>query len=92
MTRKLLAAVLSLCCLAAGADPLPFEKFIRVETGMDEGQVLQITGKPDMVTVDSERPFIVKSYYFFGNNVVPFNTRIIFSGGVVFSIEREKIF
>jgi hypothetical protein len=54
--------------------------------------VLQITGKPDMVTLDSERPFIVKSYYFFGNHVVPFNTRIIFSGGVVFSIEREKIF
>lgn len=92
MTGKPLAVILMLCCLAARGDPLPFEKFIKIETGMNEGQVLQITGKPDLVTLDSERPVIVKSYYFFGNGSVPFNTRIIFYGGIVFEIEREKVF
>jgi len=92
MTKKLLAAIAMLVSCAAGAGPLEFDKFIKVETGMNEGQVLQIAGAPDYVTVDSPWPFVVTSYYYFGDRTVPFTTRITFSGGTVFSIQRDKIF
>jgi hypothetical protein len=92
MKKTLSAAIALFLSFGAWAVPLEFDKFIKLETGMNEGQVLQIAGAPDYVTVESHYPVTVKSYYYLGDREVPFTTRIIFSGGTVFSIERDKVF
>jgi len=90
--KRLLALIALLLPLAAMAAPLDLLTYAKIQVGMSEGDVLQIAGQPDSVIVDSERPVIVKSYYYFANSTEPNTTRVIFSGGNVSDIKRERKF
>ena len=92
MPRPLILAALLLLSLAASAAPLDLLTYAKIQVGMSEGDVLQIAGRPDSVIVDSERPMIVKSYYYFATPTEPNTTRVIFSGGNVQDIQRERKF
>ena len=78
--------------LAAMAAPLGLLTYAKIQPGMNEGEVLQIAGPPDSVVVESERPVIIKSYYYFSNVNEPNTTRIIFSGGNVSDVQRDRRF
>lgn len=90
--KRLLALTALLLPLAALAGPLDLRTYAKIQPGMNEGEVLQIAGQPDSVIVDSERPVIVKSYYYFGNTTEPNTTRVIFSGGNVSDVQRDRKF
>ncbi|MGD9788776.1 MAG: hypothetical protein AB7U30_12595 [Sulfuricellaceae bacterium] len=63
--KRLLALIALLLPLAVVAAPLDLLTFSKIQVSISEGDVLQIAGPPDSVIVDSERPVIVKSYYYF---------------------------
>src|ERR1051325_5054182 len=44
---------------------LSFEVYIRLQTGMSEGELLLRAGKPDSESVENFRYDIVKTYYYF---------------------------
>lgn len=90
--KRLLALAALLLPLCAFAAPLGLLTYAKIELGMNEGQVLEIAGPPDSVVIDSERPVLIKSYYYFGNVTEPNTTRIIFSGGNVSDVQRNRKF
>jgi len=90
--KRLLALAALLPPLTAMAAPLGLLTYAKIARGMNEGEVLQIAGPPDSVVIESERPVIIKSYYYFSNNTEPNTTRIIFSGGNVSEVQRDRRF
>lgn len=90
--KKFLFLSALLMSFPAFAAPLDLQTYAKLRSGMNEGQVLEIAGKPDMVTVDSERPVIVKSYYYLPSDNEPTTTRVIFSAGTVTDIQRDRKF
>lgn len=106
---------------APGVRGLSFEDYIRIQRGMNEGEVLLRAGPPDQITeepagVISHFPrfsrvatqfggivvfpgvvtqsivSIGKSFYYYPTVADPFLTKITFTGGRVFEIERIKKF
>lgn len=86
---------------------LAFDKFIRLQKGMSEGEVLVQTGPPDQAVEEgksfasvvlpsgiSTKPgfHVVKSYYYFPTDADPFTTRIVFTGGIVTDLQRTRKF
>lgn len=88
--KKSLGLLALLAPLAALAGPLDLLTFAKIQRGMSEGDLVQLTGPADQVIVDAERPVIVKSYYYFANQSEPNTTRVIVSGGTVTDIQRER--
>lgn len=86
---------------------LAFDKFIRLQKGMSEGEVLVQAGPPDQAVEEgksfssvvlpsgiSTKPgfHVVKSYYYFPTDADPFTTRIVLTGGIVTDLQRTRKF
>ena len=76
----------------ASSDPrgLDFDIFIRLQTGMSEGELLLRAGKPDSEAVENFRNDIVKTYYYFPTLSNPWITVITLRGGRIVNIDRTK--
>jgi len=69
---------------------LDFDVYIRLQTGMSEGELLLRAGKPDSESVENTRNDIVKTYYYFPTIANPWITAITLRGGKIANIERTK--
>jgi hypothetical protein len=69
---------------------MDFDVFIRLQTGMSEGELLLRAGKPDSEAVENFRSDIVKSYYYFPTQSNPWITTIRLRGGRIVNIDRVK--
>ena len=84
-----------------GAAPLPgsasvrgmeFDVFIRLQSGMTEGELLLRAGRPDYEGLENLRHDIVKSYYYFPTVANPYTTVVTLRGGRIANLERIKKF
>jgi hypothetical protein len=71
---------------------LDFDVYIRLKSGMSEGELLQRAGAPDFQTVENLRGPIGKSFYYYPTSANPFTTVVTLRGGRILSIERIKKF
>ncbi|MBI4192374.1 MAG: hypothetical protein HY525_17775 [Betaproteobacteria bacterium] len=69
---------------------MDFDVYIRLQTGMSEGELLLRAGKPDSESIENFRNDIVKTYYYFPTVSNPWITVITLRGGRVANIERTK--
>lgn len=77
---------------SAAARGMEFDVFIRLQTGMTEGELLLRAGRPDHEGVESFRSDIVKSYYYFPTVANPFTTVVTLRGGRIANLERIRKF
>jgi len=84
-----------------GAAPLPgsasvrgmeFDVFIRLQSGMTEGELLLRAGRPDYEGLENLWHDIVKSYYYFPTVANPYTTVVTLRGGRIANLERIKKF
>ena len=78
---------------AAAADEtrgMAFDVYIRLQNGMNEGELLLLAGKPDSESVENLRGNIIKSYYYFPTASDPWITTITLRGGRIINLERIK--
>jgi hypothetical protein len=84
---------------ALGPAPVPgsmttrgmdFDIFIRLQTGMTEGELLLRAGRPDHEAVENFRHDIVKSYYYFPTVANPYTTVVTLRGGRIANLERIR--
>ncbi len=71
---------------------MDFDVFIRLQTGMTEGELLLRAGIPDYEGMDNIRHDIVKSYYYFPTVANPYTTVVTLRGGRIANLERIKKF
>jgi hypothetical protein len=71
---------------------LDFDVYVRLQSGMSEGELLVRAGPPDFEAVDNLRGRIGKSYYYFPTSSNPYTTIVTLRGGRIFNIERVKRF
>jgi hypothetical protein len=83
------AALPSSAMPARGMD---FDVYIRLQRGMTEGELLLRAGRPDHESLDSVRPDIGKTYYYFPTSSNPFTTVVTLRGGRIFELDRIKKF
>ena len=76
----------------ASARGMEFDVFIRLQTGMTEGELLLRAGRPDHEGVENLRHDIVKSYYYFPTVANPYTTVVTLRGGRVANLERIRKF
>ncbi|MFN7085059.1 MAG: DUF4124 domain-containing protein [Burkholderiales bacterium] len=69
---------------------MDFDTYIRLQTGMSEGEVILRAGKPDYKSVENVRGNIVKSFYYYPTPSDPYITVVTLTGGRVSSLERTK--
>ncbi|MCW5603882.1 MAG: DUF4124 domain-containing protein [Burkholderiales bacterium] len=83
---------------AAGAAPpqaapvrgMDFDTYIRLQTGMTEGELILRAGKPDHESVENARRDVVKSFYYYPTAANPFVTVVTLRGGRIANIERTR--
>jgi hypothetical protein len=87
-----------LACAPVAAQPYPpaaavrgmvFDTYIRLQTGMTEGELLARAGRPDYIAFESIGD-IVKSFYYYPTLSDPFITVVTLRGGRIDNIERTK--
>lgn len=71
---------------------LDFDVYIRLQSGMTEGELLLRAGKPDSESVENFRHDIVKTYYYLPTVSNPWITAITLRGGKIVNIDRTKKF
>lgn len=71
---------------------MDFDVFIRLQTGMTEGELLLRAGPPDHKGVENFRHDIVKSYYYYPTTSNPYTTVVTLRGGRIANLERVKKF
>lgn len=69
---------------------MDFDTFIRLQTGMSEGELIQRAGKPDFESVENFRHNVVKSLYYYPTTSNPYITTVTLNGGRITNIERVK--
>jgi hypothetical protein len=69
---------------------MEFDVYIRLQTGMSEGELLARAGKPDSESVENVRNDIVKTYYYLPTRANPWITAITLRGGKIANIDRTK--
>ena len=69
---------------------MDFATYIRLQTGMTEGELLSRAGRPDYVTFDSAKGDYVKLFYYYPTRGDPFITVVTLYGGRIDNIERTK--
>lgn len=74
----------------SAARGMDFDVYIRLQTGMSEGELLLRAGKPDSESLENFRDDIVKTYYYFPTVSNPWITLITLRGGRVVNIERTR--
>jgi len=68
---------------------LEFRKYISIQRGMTEGELLGIAGSPDLLLWDSRA---VRTYTYYPTPADPFTTTVILVHGRVSEIERVRRF
>ena len=71
---------------------MDFDVFIRLQSGMTEGELLLRAGRPDHEGLENLRHDIVKSYYYFPTVANPYTTVVTLRGGRIANLERIKKF
>ncbi len=72
---------------------MEFDTYVRIRSGMSEGEVVQRAGRPDYEAADSVgRGLSLKSWYYYPTNADPFTTVVTQRGGRVAQIERNRQF
>ena len=71
---------------------MDFAVFIRLQSGMSEGELLLRAGRPDHEGMENFRNDIVKSYYYFPTVANPYTTVVTLRGGRIANLERIKKF
>lgn len=71
---------------------MEFDTYIRLQRGMNEGELLLRAGRPDHESVDNLHHDIVKTYYYYPTAADPYTTAVTLRGGRIFSIDRVKKF
>jgi hypothetical protein len=74
----------------SGARGMDYNVYIRLSTGMDEGELLSRAGSPDSQSVENLEDDIVKSYYYMPTPANPYITTVKLRGGRIISIDRTK--
>ena len=69
---------------------MDFETYIRLQTGMSEGELLLRAGRPDHEAVENFRRDIVKSMYYYPTVANPHITVVTLRGGRIANIERTR--
>ena len=77
---------------SVAARGMDFDVFIRLQTGMTEGELLLRAGRPDHEGVENFRNDIVKSYYYYPTVANPYITLVTLRGGRIANLERIKKF
>lgn len=77
---------------SASARGMEFDVFIRLQSGMTEGELLLRAGRPDHEGLENFRHDIVKSYYYFPTVANPYTTVVTLRGGRIANMERIKKF
>jgi hypothetical protein len=75
--------------LAAMADPLPFEQFMRLHRDMPASELQQLAGKPDYVRTDPAGSGDTQLYWL-GDIDLPYTTVITLHQGLISEIHRDK--
>jgi hypothetical protein len=82
------------------AKGLDFRRYIRIEHGMSEGELLGVAGEPDFIAEQGETPvgrrgrggLILRTWTYLPTSADPFTTTITLAGGRVSQIERVRRF
>ena len=69
---------------------MDFDVYIRLQTGMSEGELLQRAGKPDSESIENARDDIVKTYYYFPTRANPWMTAITLRAGKIVNLDRTR--
>jgi hypothetical protein len=69
---------------------MEFDVYIRLQTGMSEGELLLRAGKPDSESVENVRDDIVKTYYYFPTRANPWLTAVTLRAGKIVNLDRTK--
>ena len=69
---------------------MEFDVYIRLQTGMSEGELLQRAGKPDSESIENVRDDIVKTYYYFPTRANPWMTAITLRAGKIVNLDRTR--
>lgn len=70
-----------------------FDTYVRIRSGMSEGEVVQRAGRPDYEAADSVgRGLSLKSWYYYPTSADPFTTIVTLRGGRVAQVERNRQF
>jgi len=69
---------------------MDFDVFVKLRTGMSEGELFLRAGSPDSNAVENSRGDIVKTLYYFPTQSNPFITTITLRGGRIVKIERDR--
>jgi len=77
---------------SVSARGMDFDVFIRLQTGMSEGELLLRAGRPDHEGVENFRHDVVKSYYYFPTVANPYITVVTLRGGRIANLERTRKF
>jgi hypothetical protein len=64
--------------------------YIRLNNGMDEGELFSRAGPPDRESVENIREDIVKTFYYMPTQANPFITTVKMRGGKIISINRTR--
>jgi len=70
---------------------MEFETFIRLQTGMTEGELLLRAGRPDYDSLDNQGDYD-RSYYYFPTVANPYTTVVRLRSGRIVSMDRIKKF
>ncbi len=74
----------------SSARGMDYNVYLRLKTGMDEGELLNRAGPPDRESVENFREDIVKSFYYMPTPANPFVTTVKLRGGKIISIDRTR--
>lgn len=74
----------------SSARGMDYSTYIRLSTGMDEGELRSRAGAPDSESVENFKDDIVKSYYYMPTLADPYVTTVKLRGGRIISIDRVK--
>ena len=74
----------------SSARGMDYNTYIRLQAGMDEGELMSRAGPPDSQSVENLEGDIVKSYYYMPTPANPYITTVKLRGGSIVSINRTK--
>ena len=74
----------------SSARGMDYNTYIRLTTGMDEGELISRAGPPDSEAVENFKDDIVKSFYYMPTLANLYVTTVKLRGGRIISVDRTK--
>lgn len=71
---------------------MDLDTFVRLQTGMTEGELLTRAGRPDYVALDGTGDRIVKTFYYYPTRSNPYITAVRVRGGRIDNLQRTRKF